>query len=362
MPPISFLLRANHSMKVSEFDYHLPKRLIADFPTAVRSESRLLCLNAKSGKTSHKVFNEITKLLNPGDLLVFNDTRVIPARLFGRKESGGQFEALIERMRGDNQALMQIKVSKAAKPGTKLIFEDKSRLTIDKEPITAEVLGREGEFYVVQFLGEIDTGAALEQIGHIPLPPYIKRSDRFLDIERYQTVYSKNEGAVAAPTAGLHFDEDLLAALDAKGVEKAFITLHVGAGTFQSIRVDTVQEHDMHKEWIEVSEDTVAQIKKCKANGGKVVAVGTTTVRSLETCALERDFAAYSGETDIFIYPGFEFKVVDSLITNFHLPGSSLVMLVSAISSKDILLNAYKEAIANNYRFYSYGDAMFIDK
>lgn len=349
-------------MKVSEFDYHLPKRLIADFPTAVRSESRMLCLNADSGATSHKVFNEITNLLNPGDLLVFNDTRVIPARLFGRKESGGQFEALIERMRGDNQALMQIKLSKAAKPGTKLIFEDKSRLTIDKEPITAEVLGREGEFYVVQFPIGLDTGAALEQIGHIPLPPYIKRSDRFLDIERYQTVYSKKEGAVAAPTAGLHFDDDLLAALENKGVEKAFITLHVGAGTFQSIRVDTVEEHDMHKEWIEVSEDTCAKIRKCKEGGGKVVAVGTTSVRSLETCALNREFSGYSGETDIFIYPGFEFQVVDALITNFHLPGSSLVMLVSAFSTKEILLNAYKEAIANNYRFYSYGDAMFISR
>lgn len=319
-------------------------------------------MNSQSGFTSHKVFNEITSLLNPGDLLVFNDTRVIPARLFGHKESGGAFEALIERMRGDNQALAQIKLSKAAKPGTKLIFDDKSKLTADKPRVTAEVIGREGEFYVIQFPENMDTGAALDQVGHIPLPPYIKRSDRFLDIERYQTVYAKKEGAVAAPTAGLHFDDELLAALDKKGIDKAFITLHVGAGTFQTIRADTVEEHEMHKEWIEVSEDTCAKIKQCKERGGRVIAVGTTSVRSLETCALDREFSAYSGETDIFIYPGFEFKIVDALITNFHLPGSSLVMLVSALSSKDFLLKAYKEAIASNYRFYSYGDAMFISK
>jgi S-adenosylmethionine:tRNA ribosyltransferase-isomerase len=349
-------------MKVSDFDYHLPKRLIADFPTPVRSESRLLCLNPESGQTKHKVFNEITDLINPGDLLVFNDTRVIPARLFGQKESGGRFEALIERMRGGNQALAQIKLSKSAKPGTKLIFDDKSKLTVEKPRITAEVLGREGEFYVIQFPLDLDTGAALDQVGHIPLPPYIKRSDRFLDIERYQTVYAKKEGAVAAPTAGLHFDDELLAALDKKGVDRAFITLHVGAGTFQSIRAESVEEHEMHKEWVEVSEEACAKIKKCKDNGGRVIAVGTTSVRSLESCALNCEFSAYSGETDIFIYPGFEFKIVDALITNFHLPSSSLVMLVSALSSKDILLNAYKEAIANNYRFYSYGDAMFISK
>ncbi|MFT4748733.1 MAG: S-adenosylmethionine:tRNA ribosyltransferase-isomerase [Pseudohongiellaceae bacterium] len=349
-------------MKVSDFDYHLPKRLIADFPTPVRSESRLLCLNPESGQTKHKVFNEITDLINPGDLLVFNDTRVIPARLFGQKESGGRFEALIERMRGDNQALAQIKLSKSAKPGTKLIFDDKSKLTAEKPRITAEVLGREGEFYVIQFPLDLDRGAALDQIGHIPLPPYIKRSDRFLDIERYQTVYAKNDGSVAAPTAGLHFDDELLAALDKKGIDRAFITLHVGAGTFQSIRAETVEEHEIHKEWIEIGDEACAKIKKCKDNGGRVIAVGTTSVRSLESCALNREFSAYTGETDIFIYPGFEFKIVDALITNFHLPSSSLVMLVSALSSKDILLNAYKEAIANNYRFYSYGDAMFISK
>lgn len=349
-------------MKVSDFDYHLPKRLIAEFPTAVRSESKLLCMNADTGETENRVFKDIASLLKAGDLLVFNDTRVIPARLYGQKESGGRFEALIERMRGDNQALAQLKLSKAAKPGIKLIFDERAPSQKAESPVTAEVLGREGEFYLLQFSPELDMGAALERVGHIPLPPYIKRSDRSIDADRYQTVYAKNEGAVAAPTAGLHFDQPLLDALAQKGVEQTFITLHVGAGTFQSIRVDAVKEHEMHKEWIEVSDETCEKIKHCKANGGRVIAVGTTSVRSLETCAQNREFSAFTGETDIFIYPGFDFKVVDGMVTNFHLPGSSLVMLVSAFSSTDKLLNAYQQAISQNYRFFSYGDAMLLTR
>jgi len=345
-------------MKVSDFEYHLPSRLIAHYPAESRSGSKLLHLDVPTGAIEHKVFKDLVELINPGDLLVFNDTKVIPARLFGRKESGGSFEALIERVADGNQLITQIKLSKAAKPGTTLIFEAKDG--DESNPVTAIVVGREGDFYRIKFPEEANLGEIFSRIGHIPLPPYIKRKDKGVDAERYQTVYARHEGAVAAPTAGLHFDEPLLQALTQKGVDQAFITLHVGSGTFQPIRVDTVTDHKMHSEWIDVNQAVIDKIQQCKARGGRVIAVGTTSVRSLETCALDRPLAAYQGETDIFIYPGFDFKVVDAMVTNFHLPGSSLVMLVSAFASREAILGAYAEAVAQEYRFFSYGDAMFI--
>ncbi len=347
-------------MKVSDFDYHLPSRLIAHHPAETRSSSKLLHLDANTGGLQHRVFHELVSLLNPNDLLIFNDTKVIPARLFGCKESGGKFEALIERVVDNNELITQLRLSKPAKPGTKLLFESKDGSGLDS--VTATVIGREQDFYRIAFPLEVNLGDVFARIGHIPLPPYIKRKDRQADIERYQTVYARHEGAVAAPTAGLHFDQELLDALKAKGVEQAFITLHVGSGTFQPIRVDTVTDHKMHSEWIDVDESVIDKIQRCKEQGGRVVAVGTTSVRSLETCALNRPFSAYQGETDIFIYPGFDFKVVDAMVTNFHLPGSSLVMLVSAFASREAILAAYAEAVAENYRFFSYGDAMFITR
>lgn len=351
-------------MKVSEFDYELPKSLIADYPTPNRSHSRLMVLQAGARAVQHAQFSDIAQFVEPQDLLVFNDTRVIPARLYGHKESGGKFEALVERLLDGNQLLAQMKLSKAAKPGNWLNFElNSSKAEQDSaDPVRAQVLGREGEFYRLQFdLGE-KISAILSRIGHIPLPPYIARADELVDEERYQTVYAKNEGAVAAPTAGLHFDLPLLKELAQKGVAQEYITLHVGAGTFQSIRVDSVEDHQMHREWVQVSEHSCEQIRRCKQRGGRVIAVGTTTVRSLETCALNRDFSPFEGETDIFIYPGFEFKVVDAMITNFHLPQSSLLMLVSAFKTQELMLNAYKEAVAQKYRFFSYGDAMFLSR
>jgi S-adenosylmethionine:tRNA ribosyltransferase-isomerase len=347
-------------MKVSDFEYHLPSRLIAHYPAESRSGSKLLHLDLSAGALQHYVFKQLVDLLNPGDLLIFNDTKVIPARLFGRKESGGRFEALIERVADGNQLITQIKLSKAAKPGTLLIFESKDGN--DADPVTAEVVGREGDFYRIKFPADANLGEIFARIGHIPLPPYIKRKDKEIDTERYQTVYARHDGAVAAPTAGLHFDQALLEALAQKGVEQAFITLHVGSGTFQPIRVDTVTDHKMHSEWIDVNQTVVDKITQCKERGGRVIAVGTTSVRSLETCTLDRPFSAYQGETDIFIYPGFDFKVVDAMVTNFHLPGSSLVMLVSAFASREATLGAYAEAVAQEYRFFSYGDAMLITR
>jgi S-adenosylmethionine:tRNA ribosyltransferase-isomerase len=320
----------------------------------------LLHLDVPTGSLQHYVFKQLVDLLNQGDLLIFNDTKVIPARLFGRKESGGRFEALIERVADGNELITQIKLSKAAKPGTQLIFESKDG--DDTDPVTAVVVGREGDFYRIKFPAEANLGEIFSRIGHVPLPPYIKRKDKEVDAERYQTVYARHDGAVAAPTAGLHFDRPLLEALTQKGVEQEYITLHVGSGTFQPIRVDAVTDHKMHSEWIDVGQPVIDKIAQCKARGGRVIAVGTTSVRSLETCALERPLSAYQGETDIFIYPGFDFKVVDGMITNFHLPGSSLVMLVSAFASREAILGAYAEAISEDYRFFSYGDAMFISR
>ncbi len=342
-------------MQLADFSYELPEELIARYPTERRSDSRLLCLDIESGDYQHRIFNELLEFVTARDLLIFNDTRVIPARLFGSKESGGRVEVMVERVLDNNAMVAQLRVSKSPRPGTAIHFA----MPGEKE-VLAEVVARDAGFFTLQFAADLDLMGFLEQHGHMPLPPYIKREDEVLDQERYQTVYARNAGAVAAPTAGLHFDDDLLARLKQTGVQFAYLTLHVGAGTFQPVRVDNIAEHKMHKELVHVSEEVCTAIRECKANGGRVIAVGTTSVRSLETAALAGEIQAYRGETDIFIYPGFDFRVVDAMITNFHLPESTLLMLVSAFCSKKMLLGAYQEAIANSYRFFSYGDAMFL--
>ncbi|MDX1677540.1 tRNA preQ1(34) S-adenosylmethionine ribosyltransferase-isomerase QueA [Arsukibacterium sp.] len=340
-------------MQVKDFSFELPEQLIARFPKAERSSSRLLAMDRQSGKLSHHIFKELTDFLAPGDLLVFNNTKVIPARLFGQKASGGKVEVLVERLLDDKRFLAHIRASKAPKPGTVLLLENSAEVRMNQ---------RHDELFELEALTDEPILLMLERLGHMPLPPYIDRPDTDEDKARYQTVYNEKPGAVAAPTAGLHFDQPLLDKLQAKGVEFAYITLHVGAGTFQPVRVDNVLEHKMHAEYIEVPQQVVDAIARCKARGNKVVAVGTTSVRSLESAAQQGggQLISYQGDTQIFIYPGYEFKVIDALITNFHLPESTLIMLVSAFSSREHVLNAYDTAITEQYRFYSYGDAMFI--
>ncbi|WP_020409493.1 tRNA preQ1(34) S-adenosylmethionine ribosyltransferase-isomerase QueA [Hahella ganghwensis] len=337
-------------MRVDDFDFELPETLIAKYPLSKRSASRLLCMDRKTGQREHRQFQDIEQYLNPGDLLVFNDTRVIPARMFGQKATGGKLEILIERVINSHEALAHIRSSKAPKPGARIQVGE----------FSLEVTGRDDALFYIRTLGDAVISDILEQHGHMPLPPYIDREDELADRERYQTVYSKNPGAVAAPTAGLHFDEELLARLEAKGVEFAYVTLHVGAGTFQPVRVESVSDHKMHKEYLEVSKECVEKINLAKTQGNKVVAVGTTAVRSLETAASSGELQPFMGETRIFIYPGYEFRVVDMLVTNFHLPRSTLLMLVSAFAGRENILAAYKEAVAREYRFFSYGDAMLL--
>lgn len=349
-------MRVNFAaMQLSDFDFSLPERLIAHYPAEERRQSRLLCLNTASSEITHRGFADLLSLLSPKDLLVFNDTRVIPARLYARKESGGRVELMVERLMEGNRVLAQLRASKPSKPGTRLIVEG-----AEAEPI--EVVGRQGDFYVLQFHGDAAPEALFAEHGHMPLPPYIKRDDEAFDEERYQTVYARENGAVAAPTAGLHFDELMLSELADMGVDTAYLTLHVGAGTFQPVRVDNIEEHRMHTELIDVPQEVCDKVRACRERGGRVIAVGTTTVRSLETAAASGELRPTKGETDIFIYPGYEFKAVDALITNFHLPQSTLLMLVSAFCSREVLLDAYEEAIANDYRFYSYGDAMLLGR
>lgn len=354
-------------MQTTDFDYQLPEELIADHPPARRSDSRLLCLGRGSGVVSHNLFTQLTELLEPEDLLVFNNTRVIPARLFGLKESGGRVEVLVERLVGEHEALVQIRASKSPREGGILLFPTtrndgvlRSRIDLRNDAVRAIVLGRDGEFFRLRFECGSRLADFLQQTGHMPLPPYIKRLDQDADRERYQTVYGQIPGAVAAPTAGLHFDEVMLRNLHDKGVHLAFVTLHVGAGTFQPVRVAEISEHRMHSEWLHVPASVVEQIELCRQRNGRVIAVGTTSVRSLETAALDGTLAPYEGETDIFIYPGFDFQVVDAMITNFHMPQSTLLMLVSAFAGKEKILDAYHQAIQQQYRFFSYGDAMFI--
>ncbi|GAA0695199.1 tRNA preQ1(34) S-adenosylmethionine ribosyltransferase-isomerase QueA [Marinobacterium maritimum] len=341
-------------MQVKDFYFELPEELIARYPLEQRSASRLLCVDGNTGERAHRQFSDLPSLLQPGDLLVFNDTRVIPARLFGQKASGGKIEMLIERVTSDSEALAHIRSSRSPKPGTALVLEG---------GLEAEVVGRQENLFQVRFTNlDGHLVSALEEHGHMPLPPYMKREDQLSDRERYQTVYNRKPGAVAAPTAGLHFDQPLLEQLKAMGVEQAFVTLHVGAGTFQPVKVDNIHEHHMHAEYIEVSEETCAAVKAAQARGNRVIAVGTTSVRCLETASQSGEILPFYGDTDIFIYPGYRYRTVEALITNFHLPESTLLMLVSAFSGYRAIMDAYAEAVAERYRFFSYGDAMFLTR
>lgn len=342
-------------MQLADFHFDLPPELIAHHPTAQRSGSRLLVMHRQSGALQHQRFTDLPQLLQPEDLLVFNNTRVIPARLFGVKASGGTLEVLLERVMTDNRVLAQVRGSKALKDGSSFRLQDS-----DGSPVEVRVVGRDGGFLELQFPPSLDLMRLFERVGHMPLPPYIKRADEIADRERYQTVYAEKAGAVAAPTAGLHFDEALLAALRDKGIRTANVTLHVGAGTFQPVRAANIAEHRMHAEYLEVDESVCSAVRECRARGGRVVAVGTTTVRSLETASQSGELQPFRGDTRIFIYPGYDFRSVDALITNFHLPESTLLMLVSAFSTREHILAAYEEAIRQRYRFFSYGDAMLM--
>ena len=338
-------------MQVADFFFQLPDALIARHPLAERRASRLLVLEGETGKLSHRNFADLLDHVRPGDLMVFNNTRVIPARLFGQKATGGKLEILVERVVGNRSVLAHVRSSKSPKAGSKILLDGGGE---------AEMIARHDALFELEF-GE-DVLPLLERIGHMPLPPYIDRPDDAADRERYQTVYAQRAGAVAAPTAGLHFDEALLQMLRESGVETAYVTLHVGAGTFQPVRVERIEEHHMHREWLEVGQDVVDAVAACRSRGGRVIAVGTTSVRSLETAARDGELKPFSGDTDIFIYPGKSFHVVDALVTNFHLPESTLLMLVSAFAGYPETMAAYAEAVAQRYRFFSYGDAMFITR
>lgn len=343
------------------FHYDLPADLIAAEPCAERTGSRLLCLDGETGVLTHRQFPALLDLVQAGDLMVFNNTRVIPARLLGHKPSGGKVEVLVERVLNTHEVLAHVRESKAPKTGEELLFEDE-RFGDQENVLRVTMLAREDNLFHLQFDAAHSAHDWLNLLGHMPLPPYIQRADTEVDRERYQTVYAQTPGAVAAPTAGLHFDEAMLAALHKKGVQTAFVTLHVGAGTFQPVRSDDIREHHMHSEYIEVTQTVCDAVAETKKNGGRVVAVGTTSVRCLETAAKNGALQSYSGDTDIFIYPGYQFQVVDALITNFHLPESTLLMLVSAFAGYKNTLRAYKVAVAERYRFFSYGDAMLITK
>lgn len=339
-------------MKLNDFYYELPDGQIARYPTAARTGSRLLCLSGKDGALEHKQFADIFALIEPGDLLVLNNTQVIPARLLGQKASGGRVELLVERILDGQRVLAHVRASKAPKEGAVIHFTG----------VDAQVLGREDGLFVVEFLDQRPVLEILQAIGHVPLPPYMTRADEQTDWERYQTVYAKHPGAVAAPTAGLHFDQALLDRLVAKGVEIGFVTLHVGAGTFQPVRVENITEHVMHAEYMVVSAEVCAQVKQAKANNKRVIAVGTTAVRCLETAAQTGEIKPFVGDTRIFIYPGYRFQCVDVLLTNFHLPQSTLLMLVCAFAGYENTMRAYEVAVRDRYRFFSYGDAMWAGK
>lgn len=342
-------------MRVADFSFDLPDELIARFPKADRTSSRLLSLDGPSGAVEHKIFSDILELVNENDLLVFNNTKVIPARMFGQKESGGKVEVLVERVLDEHRVLAHIRASKSPKPGNVLILEGNAK---------AIMVARHDTLFELEFDRSENVLDILNDVGHMPLPPYIDRPDNEADRERYQTVYGEKPGAVAAPTAGLHFDDKLMAALKNKGVQMAFVTLHVGAGTFQPVRVESVDEHIMHSEYIEVPQAVVDAVASTKAKGGRVIAVGTTSVRSLESAAKIHGgkLDTYFGDTDIFIFPGYQFNVVDAMVTNFHLPESTLIMLVSAFAGQDNIMGAYNTAIEQQYRFFSYGDAMFLTR
>ena len=337
-------------MKRTDFHYELPAELIAQLPLEQRSASRLLCFDRQSGRLSDQNFSDLPDLLSPGDLLVFNNTEVIPARLYGKKASGGRVEILVERLLSKQECLAQVRASKSPKPGGTLILEDGSEL---------KVLGREDSFFHLQAVSG-DLMDLLQGLGHMPLPPYITREDTAHDRDRYQTVFAETPGAVAAPTAGLHFDKALLDQLKDTGIESTTVTLHVGAGTFQPVRVDNIEDHHMHAEWLEVPQSACDAIAAARARGGRVIAVGTTAVRSLETAAQGGSLEPFSGDSRIFIYPPYQFRAVDAMITNFHLPESTLLMLVSAFAGREPILAAYLHAVEQRYRFFSYGDAMLL--
>ncbi len=339
-------------MQVSDFDFDLPAEQIARFPAEDRTGSRLLCLDGNSGAITHRQFADIEQRLEPGDLLVLNNTRVIPARLYGQKETGGKIEVLIERVLEDNLALAQVRASKSPNPGSVLLLADGA--------VRVVVEGRRDFLFILRF--ESSVLPLLLEYGHMPLPPYIDRADSDSDRLRYQTVFAARDGAVAAPTAGLHFDEALLARLEAKGVRKAFVTLHVGSGTYQPVRVEKIEDHVMHAEFIEVSEAVCQAVRETRARGKRVVAVGTTSVRSLESASASGEIAPFRGDSSIFIYPGYQFRSVDLMVTNFHLPQSTLLMLVSAFAGREQVLAAYNEAVEQQYRFFSYGDAMLLTR
>jgi S-adenosylmethionine:tRNA ribosyltransferase-isomerase len=342
-------------MLTSDFDYELPSELVAQHPLPQRSASRLLYMPPKDSEFEDRFFSELPQLLHAGDLLVFNDSRVFPARLYGQKISGGQIEILIERLLDAHRALAHIRASKAPKPGSRLILP---------EEVEAEVVARRDDLFELEFHCPATLLDYLQRVGQIPLPPYITRVAEAADRERYQTVFARNAGAVAAPTAGLHFDQPVFEELRNRGVECVYVTLHVGAGTFQPVRTEKIQEHRMHSEYIEVSAEVCKRIKETLARGGRIVAVGTTVVRSLEAAAADGELKPFVGETRLFITPGsgYQFKIVDILLTNFHLPRSSLLMLVCAFGGYERVLRAYQHAIEQRYRFFSYGDAMLLHK
>ncbi len=343
-------------MKTREFQYHLPQQLIAQKPCDIRSQSRLLHYARKQQKISHLQFSDIVDLIHAEDLLVFNNTRVIPARMYGYKETGGKVEVLVERLINNQTCLAHIRASKTPKPGTRITLSDEDK----NLAFTVTVEGRDNDLFILNSDTRQTMADIMENIGHMPLPPYISRDDTVEDFSRYQTVYAETPGAVAAPTAGLHFDQTLLKKLESKGVNSAYVTLHVGAGTFQPVRSESIEDHKMHFEYLDVPQQTVDKCLQTRSNGGRIIAVGTTTVRSLETASQKGQLDTYNGETDIFIYPGYQFKSVDALITNFHLPESTLLMLISAFAGKDEMIRCYAEAVDEEYRFFSYGDAMFI--
>jgi len=341
----------NTRMKLADFHYDLPERLIAQAPLAERSASRLLHLERASGRWHDRVFRDLPDLLNSGDLLVFNNTRVIPARLQATKASGGRVEILLERLLSEHLALVQLRANRKPRPGLELEIAP---------AVVVTLIEREDNFW----LARVDQGPAwpelLERHGHMPLPPYITRSETPADRERYQTVYAKVPGAVAAPTAGLHFDAAVFERLAARSVARAWCTLHVGAGTFQPVRVMRIEDHRMHAEWLEVDDDLVAAVDRAQGLGGRIIAVGTTAVRALETAGADGRLRTFAGDSRLFIHPGYRFRVVDAMITNFHLPGSTLMMLVSAFAGRERVLAAYAHAVQEEYRFFSYGDAMLI--
>ncbi|WP_099611891.1 tRNA preQ1(34) S-adenosylmethionine ribosyltransferase-isomerase QueA [Vibrio fujianensis] len=347
-------------MQVSDFYFDLPDELIARYPKEQRTSSRLLRLDGNTGSLVDGTFTDVLHYVEPGDLLVFNNTRVIPARMFGRKVTGGKIEVLVERMLDEHSILAHVRSSKPPKPGAELYLGE-------QDEYHATMIARHDALFEIHFSAQTPVLEILNHIGHMPLPPYIDRPDEEADKERYQTVYNQKPGAVAAPTAGLHFDQALLEQIKAKGVEFAYVTLHVGAGTFQPVRVENIQDHHMHAEYVEVPQEVVEAIAATKARGGRIIAVGTTSVRSLESAAqdaLKKGTALvpFFGDTDIFIFPGYQYQLVDGLITNFHLPESTLIMLVSAFAGYEHTMAAYRHAVAQQYRFFSYGDAMFIDK